>query len=336
MFQLLSNSNLLFILIVLGVSLFILSKAADYFVENSVSLSEILGMPEIVIGATIVSLGTTLPELSTSLISAFNGNSGFAMGNAIGSVIANTSLILGIGAMFGKIPVDKKVAHKITILIVIVTLLILSTLPYKLNHENGLVSQWVGIIFVAILPFYTYYLIKQENKYPKDLECQETKKVKHDVKKLLLIIIKIIISALVIALSASSLVSSAEILAQKIGIPDVIISSTLVAFGTSVPELSTCIAAAKNKHGELAIGNIIGANILNILFVIGTSAALTKGGLTVPKQFYQLHFIGLIVILIIFGYFAYNKKVNEISKNEGMILILTYSAYIAVNLIIAL
>jgi cation:H+ antiporter len=334
MYQILSNYNIVIILFILIISLFVLSKAADLFVDNAVKLSELLGLPEIVIGATIVSLGTTLPELSASVISSLQGNGGFAIGNAVGSVITNTSLILGIGALFGAIPVDKKTSRKISILIATVLIFILPTIPYKIGHDNGLIPQWMGFIFLLLIPFYVYYLIKQDKK-SSTAPIKEGPHRKGKISVIVIIILKIIISALVIAFSASALVASAELLAEKIGIPDMIISSTLVAFGTSVPELSTCIAAAKNKHGGLAIGNIIGANILNILFVIGASTALTRGGLPVQREFYQIHFIGLTIILAVFGFFAYNRKINEISKKEGIILILFYTAYLSVNLLSA-
>lgn len=329
MYQILARSNILLILLILVSSLFILSKAADFLVDNAVKLSEILGLPELIIGATIVSLGTTLPELSASVISSLQGNGGFALGNAVGSVITNTSLILGIGALFGKIPVDRKTSQKVSILIAAVTLLILPSLLYKMGNENGRIPQWIGFIFILLIPVYVYYLIKQEkkdNSVPSDKNNEKSK------ESTPFIIFKIFLSAFTIAISASALVASAEVLAEKIGIPDVVISSTLVAFGTSVPELSTCIAAANNKHGGLAIGNILGANILNILFVIGVSVALTPGGLMVSQDFYRIHFLGLAIILLIFGYFAYNKRINEINKREGIILVIVYIAYISANL----
>ncbi len=339
MYEILVTLNLFIILIVLVLSLFILSKAADYLVDNAVKLSKIWGLSELIIGATIVSLGTTLPELSASIISALQGNGGFALGNAVGSVITNTSLILGIGALFGKIPVDRKTSKKFSILIAAVLILILPTIPYKIGNENGLIPQWMGFILLLIIPVYVYYLIKQEKKddtvenyknTEKSIESDKsTEKPKESVFS---IIVKIFLSALFIALSASVLVTSAEILAGRVGIPDVVISSTLVAFGTSVPELSTCIAAAKNKHGGLAIGNIIGANILNILFVVGMSVALTPGGILVTQNFYTIHFLALVVVLSVFGYFAYNKRVDDISKKEGIILILIYLIYLIANL----
>jgi len=324
--------HIVLIILILGASLFVLSKASDFFVDSAVDLSEILGLPEIIIGATIVSLGTTLPELSTSVVSALNGNGGFAIGNAVGSVITNTSLILGIGALFGNIPVDKHSTKKLSILIGSVLLLILPTLPFKISTGDGLIPRWLGFVLLIIIPFYVYYLIRLGRKNSIS-QCSISS---YKISSIILNVLKIIVSALIIAFSASALVASAEILAERIGVPDVIISSTLVAFGTSVPELSTCITAVKSKHGGLAIGNILGANILNILFVIGASAALTKGGLPVQNEFYQIHFIGLFIILAVFGFFAYNKKLNEISKREGIILIVLYSIYLAVNMLSAI
>lgn len=330
MYQVLVQANLSLILLVLAVSLIILSKSADLLVNHAVSLSKLLGLSELIIGATIVSLGTTLPELSASVVSALQGNGGFALGNAVGSIIANTSLILGIGALFGSIPVDKKTSQKITILLIGSVLLVLPAVFYQIGRENGRIPQWMGFIFLLLLVAYMYFLVRQEHSKN---SSEHTKQVKN-VKSIFILILKIFLSALLIAGSASVLVSSAEILAERIGIPDVVISATLVAFGTSVPELSTCITAAKSRHGGLAIGNIIGADILNILFVVGVSAALTKGGIVVTQSFYRIHFIGLAAVLTVFGFFAYNTKIDEINKKEGILLILLYSIYLAANLII--
>lgn len=328
MLQFIEKSNLIVILIVLAVSLYVLSKAADYLVDNAVTLSKAWGLSKLIIGATIISFGTTLPELSASIVSALKGNGDFALGNAVGSCITNTSLILGFGALFGKIPIDRKSSQKLTILVVAVALLILPTIPYKIVSHNGRIPQIMGITFLLLVPAYVYYLIRQD----KDTNLIQDSKISNTARGSVWNIIKIFLSALIIAASASALVSSAEVLAGRIGIPDVIISSTLVAFGTSVPELSTCIAAIKNNHGELALGNILGANILNILLVTGASAALTPGGIGISQDFYRIHFAALVVVLSIYGIFAYNKKSNEISKREGIILILIYAIYIGANL----
>ena len=326
MWQFIEKSNLIVVLTILAVSLYVLSKAADFLVDNAVKLSKAWGLSEIIIGVTIVSFGTTLPELSASF--CITGNGDFALGNAVGSCITNTSLILGSGALFGKIPIDKKSSQKLSILIAAVALLILPTFPYKIVNNNGRIPQIMGIVFLLLIPAYVYYLILQD----KDTNSIQDSKPSNTAKGSAPIIIKIFLAAFIITTSASALVSSAEVLAGRIGIPDVIISSTLVAFGTSVPELSTCIAAVKNNHGELAIGNILGANILNILLVTGASVALTPGGIEISEDFYSIHFAALVVVLLIYGIFAYNKKSNEISKREGIILILIYAIYIGANL----
>ena len=338
----LASENIIIILIILIVSLFVLSKSADVLVGNAVKLSKIWGVPEIIIGATIVSLGTTLPELSASVSSAVQGNGNFALGNAVGSIITNTSLIIGIGALYGKIPVDRRSSQKLTILILAVFLLILPTIPYKISGNTGLIPQWMGFVFIILIPVYLFFLINQEkkvgnkkqsehlNEYTNEKETEKiSKKIKGNVP---VIIFQLFLAALVIALSASGLVGTAQALAVRIGIPDVIIASTLVAFGTSVPELSTCISAAKRKHGGLAIGNIMGANILNIIMVVGAATALTPGGIEVSQEFYSVNFIALGIIIAVFGYFAYNSKFDEISKKEGTFLIAIYMIYLAANI----
>ncbi|RBP63312.1 cation:H+ antiporter [Alkalibaculum bacchi] len=332
MYSLLIDSSIIVIFIIFCISLFLLSKAADYLVDNAVKLSQIWGLPEIIIGATIVSLGTTLPELSASISSALKGNDSFALGNAVGSIITNTSLILGIGALFGKIPVGEKSSQKFNLLVTTVFLLIFTTLPYKVQNEGSYIPQWVGFIYLMLVMVYIVYLIIQEkNRVSISKKNKSGIQVNKNTRSVFMIIFSIFISALVIAVSASSLVNSAEILARRIGISDVIIASTLVAFGTSVPELSTCISAAKRNHGGLVIGNIMGANILNILLVVGASAALIPGGIAVTEEFYRIHFTTLAIVLSVFGFFAYNSKINEISKREGMILILIYILYLFIN-----
>jgi cation:H+ antiporter len=329
MYPILESLNSFIVLSVLVLSLIILSKAADSLVDNAAKLSKILGLSQLIIGATIVSLGTTLPELSASVIAVLRGSSGFALGNAIGSAITNTSIVLGITALFGNIPTDKKTAHKLSMLIAAIAILILTTMPYKLGNDNGLIPQWLGFVFVLLIPLYIYYLIR----YEKDNNfIEEEKNAEKSKGKIVAIIAIIFIAGLIIALSASALVASAEVLAERMGIPNVVIASTLVAFGTSVPELGTCIAAIRNKHGGLAIGNILGASILNVSVVIGASAALTPGGISVPQAFYVTHFLALAVVLSVFGYFAYNTRINEINKREGIILILIYAAYLGANI----
>lgn len=162
MYQILVNLNLFVVLSVLVLSLIILSKAADSLVDNAAKLSKILGLSQLIIGATIVSLGTTLPELSASVVAALQGNGDFALGNAVGSIITNTSLILGIAALFGKIPTNKETSQKLSMLIAAIMILFLTTVPYKIGNNSGLIPQWLGFILLLLVPVYIFYLIKRE------------------------------------------------------------------------------------------------------------------------------------------------------------------------------
>ncbi len=344
MIKLLENTNVIVIIIVLVVSLFILSKSADLLVDHAVKLSKLWGLPELVIGATIVSLGTTLPELSASVASAVQGNASFALGNAVGSIITNTSLIIGIGALFGKIPVNRKASQKLSLLIAAVFLLILPTFPYKAMGKEGLIPRWMGVLFLILIPVYIIFLLRQEKNLDKndsevllvEKDSEQTDKLARDPRIVMISLLMIIAAAAFIAISSSGLVSSAEVLASRIGIPDVVIASTLVAFGTSVPELSTCITAAKKNYGGLALGNIMGANILNILMVVGAASALSPNGISIAQEFYNVHFIALGIIISFFGFFAYNSRYDEISKKEGIMLIVIYSIFLGANLFIGL
>lgn len=285
-----------------------------------------------VIGATIVSLGTTLPELSASTISALQGNSGFALGNAVGSLITNTSLVLGVAALFGLIPVGRKESQKMTILVGAIILMVVPSLVTFAKTGQGNIPQGLGLLMVALVPVYMVFIILQEKKNP-SLDDELGRKEVQSSQKVFLLSLFVIVAALVIAGSASLLVSSSEILAVRIGVPDSVVASTLVAFGTSVPELSTAIAATKSGHGGLALGNVLGANILNILFVVGISVVLTQGGIMVSKEFLLIHYVVMVIVTGIFGFFAYNNKVNKLSRGEGRLLICVYCVYLVANLL---
>jgi len=331
MLELLMPLNIVVIAIILLVSLYLLSKSADFLVDNAVKLSKILKVPEMVIGATIVSLGTTLPEFSASTLSAIRGNFGFALGNSIGSIITNTSLVLGVGALYGAIPVTRKASQKLSILNILVLILILPTIPRVLRTGEGTIPQWMGGVLLFLIPIYVLILIAQEKKSP-EIEIPDYEELESH-SNLFLTTLFVLGSAVFVAFCASVLVASAEIIATRIGISDIVISATLVAFGTSVPELSTAISSAKTGHGGIAIGNVMGANILNILLVTGASIAVIPGGITIPNSFYLIHFPAMIVVLAIFGYFAYNNKQNEINRREGILLTGIFGIYLLANII---
>lgn len=331
------------LIFIISAMLYTLSKGADILVDEAVSLSLHWGVPKMIIGATIVSLGTTLPEATVSVLAAVNGNPDLALGNAIGSIIADTGLIIGLAALIGRLPVDQIVVQrqgKIQVWSGI--LLAFVSLPF-LSGGSGNISRWVGWLFLGLLITYIHFSIKWSktssiDSSTTDLEeatCTEgsiyTENILVEEKSpVALQILKLIGGIALVIGSSKILIPAVEISAVRIGIPQSIIAATLIAFGTSLPELVTAITAVRKGHGELAVGNIVGADILNVLFVVGSAAAVTPGGLDVPSNFYKLQIPTMVIILIIFRLFTRGKN-EEITKKEGSILFLIYFIYLILN-----
>lgn len=311
---------------IIAVTLFTLSKGADVLVDEAVSLSVHWRIPKAVIGATVVSLGTTLPEASVSVLAAIQGNPDLALGNAIGSIIVDTGLILGIAALIGTLPIDKQaIRRQGTVQLASGFLLALVCLPIFTGGANGLIPQWMGFVFVGLLIAYIFISIKWARGTQAELETLAEEK-----SPLWLQVLKLVLGIATIIISSKILIPSVEITAVRLGIPQSIIAATLVAFGTSLPELVTAITAVRKGHGELAIGNIMGADILNVLFVIGLSASATVTGLKVPAEFYHLQIPAMLIILGTFRFFATRKGLT-ISKSEGAVLLGMYLVYLAMN-----
>ena len=326
----LMNSSVVISLIVLVASLFTLSKGADWLVDSAVALSLKWGMPKMVIGATIVSLGTTLPEASVSTLAAIKGNAELALGNAIGSIIADTALIIGLAAMLGTVPVDKRLIHRQgTVQFAAAMLLTLVSLPFFSPGREGKIYQWMGWIFVVLLACYMYISFHWAKESIAD-EAREPDTPEETQKPLWLLFVWLIAGIATVVLSSKILIPAVEVSAIKIGIPQSIIAATLVAFGTSVPELVTAITAVRKGHGELAAGNIIGADILNVLFVLGVAAAVTPAGIRVPVDFYYLQFPTMLLVLGIFR-FCSTRKRSVITRLQGAFLFIFYVAYIILN-----
>ena len=324
----LMNSSVVISLAVLIAGLFTLSKGADILVDSAVALSLKWGLPKMVIGATIVSLGTTLPEASVSTLAAVKGNADLALGNAIGSIIADTALIIGLAAMLGTVPVDKRLIHRQgTLQFFAALLLTVVSAPFFSPGREGKIYQWMGWIFVALLVCYLYMSFRwakesMDNSAPETAEEHE--------KPLPLLLLLLAAGIIIVVLSSKVLIPAVEVSALKIGIPQSIIAATLVAFGTSVPELVTAITAVRKGHGELAAGNIIGADILNVLFVLGVAAAVTPAGIRVPVGFYYLQFPTMLLVLGIFR-FCSTRKNSVITRLQGFFLFFFYVVYVILN-----
>lgn len=331
--EFLMNSSIFISLLVLALSLYTLGKGADILVDNAVALSLRWGIPKMVLGATIVSLGTTLPEASVSTLAAVKGNADLALGNAIGSIIADTGLIIGIAALLGTVPVDKRLIHRQgTVQFSAALLLTVAALPFFSAGREGTIYQWMGWVFVALLIGYMYISFRWAKESAAGNENADDSLPEAE-KPLFFQLLFLALGIAVVVLSSKILIPAVEVSAVKAGIPQSIIAATLVAFGTSVPELVTAITAVKKGHGELAAGNIIGADILNVLFVLGVAAAVTPAGIHVPIGFYYVQFPTMLLVLGIFR-FCSTRKSGVITRLQGFFLFIFYIAYVILNFVL--
>jgi len=318
----------LVLFLIIAVMLFTLGKGADWLVDEAVALSTRWGLGKAVIGATIVSVGTTTPEAAVSVLSALQGKPGLALGNAVGSIICDTGLILGLASLIAPLPLNRQLTSRLSNVQVGAGILMVAACfpwssPAKVFSDGGVLPQLVGVVFVVLLGLYIWQSIRWAGSMPSDTEDTEDTHAEAEEGNTFGILLKLIGSIAIIVVSAQILIPTVSVMAERIGVPKHIISATLVAFGTSLPELVTAITAVRRGHGELAVGNIIGADILNVLFVAGVSAAATQGGLQADGQFFQFLFPAMLFILIVFrcGIFVSG---DQLKRPFGIVLVATW------------
>ncbi|PID29371.1 MAG: hypothetical protein CSB55_01975 [Candidatus Cloacimonadota bacterium] len=334
--------NIYFNFATLIVAFVILVKSADLFVDSAIGISNDFKIPRMFVGIVIVSFATTAPEIAVSVISALNGNSEFAMGNAVGSVIVDDGVALALAAIFAPsvILIDKSIL-KTTGLFLIIADIITYALAY-----NGVVGRAEGAILIILLGIYFAVIFLREKKrkalHLKSMTDEEPEEyeTKGSLKRHIIIFM---IGLTGVIISSHFIVKSAEVIALFFGIPKLIVGLTVIAIGTSLPEISTAVISARKGEGELAAGNILGADILNVLWIIGASATVnpidvSKDKITVSTFFFNftdilsVHF-SFIWMLIIVGLTLLFMRMNySLSKWKGIILLLVYSVYFYMNL----
>ena len=316
--------------VVIAVFISTLAKGADILVTEAVTLSVRWGVPTLLIGATIVSLGTTLPETAVSVMAALGGRPGLALGNAVGSIICDTGLILGIAALMRPIPLDKRIVNRQGWLqlgsgVMLVAMCVPWSTPMAAFKEGGRLPQWAGWLFLTLLVLYIWKSIQWARKG----EGPEPEETHTDEAGNAMVFVKLLIGITLVILSSKVLIPTVEETAFRLHVPEAIIAATLVAFGTSLPELVTVVTSVRKGHGALALGNIIGADILNVLFVAGASAAVTGGGLAAEPRFFQLLFPGMLFLLIVFRLSVVVSK-THLRWWSGIVLV---GAYILVTVL---
>lgn len=296
-------------LFVLGIALLI--KGADWLIEGSTSLARKLGISSLIIGLTVVAFGTSMPELVISLFSTVNQTEGITLGNIIGSNISNILLILGLTAVVTPILINKSLI-KLDLPFSLISALILLITVIVFPQTN----KAVGVTFLVIFSFYVYYRVMNTEKTP-PLKKQVTKDWK--------IGFFLFMGSLALYFGGRLTVNGVVFVARNFGLSDFLISATIIAVGTSLPELVTSIKAAMKKDADLAIGNLIGSNIFNIFWVLGISA-LIKPIILLPIIKFDLLFL-CFVTLLIFA-FLYIGNRNKLDRFEGMILLILYLMYV--------
>ena len=319
------NLHTIWLFVIIAITLYLLGKGADMLVEEAVTLSTRWGIPQTLIGATIVSLGTTTPEAAVSVFAAVQGDPDIALGNAVGSIICDTGLILGTAALIAPLPLNRKIVNRQGWLqLGSGFLLVIACLPFgslgTTLADGGRLPRVMGFVFLILLVAYMWQSIRWSRDVDSTMETDQS----HDESaNMVLVVVKLVLGIVLVVAASSVLIPTVKIVAERLNVPESIIAATLVAFGTSLPEFVTAVTAARRGHGELAVGNVIGADILNVLFVAGASAAVTGSGLEAPTHFFRLLFPLMLFILIVFrvGIFVSGDRLK---RPFGVVLIAAY------------
>ncbi|UGV41263.1 calcium/sodium antiporter [Methanococcoides orientis] len=296
--------------------LILITKGADWFIESAVSISTKSGLPKIIIGATIVSFATTAPEFTVSAIAAYIGHTDLTIGNAVGSAICNIGLALGLVITIKAIPLeDGGFLHKGAIMLFSGLTLIALTL-------DGVLTSIDGLILLAIFVGFLYYNYRLQSAI---FDGSEKKREKVSLKEMKSDIFYFILGSACVVIGSRLLVDSGTEIAYWLGIPEMIIGLTLVALGTSLPELITAISATLKGHQDLSIGNILGANTMDIAMILGFSSQIRT--LPILSQSINYDFPVMILIMLMLVIFGITRK--RLDRWEGGVILITYVAYIA-------
>lgn len=316
--------------------LLLLIAGGDYLVKGGVAIATRFKVPTLIIGMTIVAFGTSSPEFIVSLQSALQGHPEISIGNVVGSNIANIGLILGLTALILPMAVNR------TSVKIDIPFMILCSLLFYLFAQDNLISRCEGIILaLSLILFVVFSIYKGKKENPIEEPAKEDAPKGKEIK-MISAIIMIIASCAALTIGANLLIDSAVSIAKDFGVSERVISVTLVAFGTSVPELATSIMAAIRKENDIAIGNIVGSNIFNILFVIGCSALITPiqnfDFSTFGFDFNWMIIFAAILALAVIPYKNIIKKAKDttvystLSRFAGFIMFASYIVYVVLLL----
>ena len=304
----------------------LLIKGGDWFVDGAVGIAHRFHLPELLIGATIVSIGTTLPEVMVSAQAAAEGNAGISYGNAIGSIICNTSLIAALTVAIRPGKVDPKSFRLPT------AFFFAAALSYALIAWTlGRFERWMGIVYLCVFVGYMILSTVQMKKHPELADDGEEEAAEDTAKPLWKELLLLVVGAAAIALGARFLVDNGTLIAAALGVPDSVIGLTMVALGTSLPELITAITSLIKGHGALSLGNIIGANLFNIILVSGMAITIAPFAVPAEKTIAGFNSSLVVDLPVMFAVMAIlclpTLKSGKLRRIQGVLLLAIYAAF---------
>lgn len=309
-----------FILLIVGFVLLV--KGADFFVDGSSSIAKFLKIPSIVIGLTIVAFGTSAPEAAVSIIAGINGSNDIAVGNVIGSNVFNILVVLGVSAAIKSVSIDSQIIKKDYPFMILATLA-LALFSFFSFFGNGTVhsiSRIEAFILLALMAVFLYSVISSALRTRKEnASALEDDKPKYGIGKSILFTLGGLAG---IIIGGQLVVDSASDIARDFGMSENLVGLTIVAVGTSLPELVTSIVAARKGESDIAIGNVVGSNVFNILFVLAASAAITPMNIGAQSL---VDLIVLIAITLLTYVFCVTQK--KVTRPEGVTLVFMYIGY---------
>ncbi|MBO5986569.1 MAG: calcium/sodium antiporter [Lachnospiraceae bacterium] len=301
-------------LLLLVVGFVLLMKGADWFVDGAADIADRLGIPQLVIGLTIVAMGTSLPEAAVSISAALKGSADITIGNVVGSNIMNVLVILGLTSVICTIPVQKStVRYEIPFTILItIAFAAMGLMDNKMSRLEG------GILWGLMIVYLIYLLVMAKKGTDKKEEEEKSGKK----KPAWLLPIMVIVGAVMIVKGSDVTVDAATVIARMFGMEERFIGLTIIAFGTSLPELVTSVTAGIKGKPDIAVGNIVGSNIFNLLFVVGTTALITP--VPYASSFLVDSFVAVAAVAFLFLCVVKNKKLGRLG---GFLMLLGYAAF---------
>lgn len=327
-----NNAPFALVVLFLVIGFVLLIKGADFFVEGSSSVAKRLHVPSIIIGLTIVAMGTSLPETAVSVSASITGNNELAVSNVVGSNIFNLMVVIGVCAMIATVNVAKEtIKRDIPLSLICAGLLLLLGIVGLGDKSSMTLGHLDGVIFIVAFAGYIFYMVKialKASKEGRKVEVEGGSDEEIKVRSVPISILFIIGGAAAIAIGGDMTVDAASRIASDLGMSQTLIGLTIVSIGTSLPELVTSIVAARKNEVDMALGNAIGSNVFNILMVLGIASAISP--ISIIKE-NIIDLCVLIVFTICVWIFAGTKK--KIGRLEGFVMVALYAAY-AVYIII--